>query len=49
VDTGSYLLARAGLLNGYRCTIHWEDREILLEHLPQLIVSSRLFEIDRDR
>lgn len=49
VDTGSYFLARAGLLNGYRCTIHWEDREVLLEHFPQLIVSDRLFEIDRDR
>ena len=49
VDTGSYFLARAGLLNGYRCTIHWEDREVLPEHFPQLIVSDRLFEIDRDR
>ena len=23
--TGAYLLARAGLLGGYRCTIHWEN------------------------
>ena len=23
--TGSYLLARAGLLDGYKCTIHWEN------------------------
>lgn len=49
VDTGSVFLARAGLLNGYRCTIHWEDREALTEQFPQLIVSDRLFEIDRDR
>ena len=49
IDTGSYFLAKAGLLNGYRCTIHWEDRETLLEQFPQLIVSSRLVEIDRDR
>ena len=35
IDTGSYYLAKAGLLNGYRCTIHWEDRETLLEEFPQ--------------
>ena len=49
IDTGSYYLAKAGLLKGYRCTIHWEDREALLEQFPDLIVSSRIFEIDRDR
>lgn len=49
IDTGSYYLARAGLLNGYRCTIHWEDREVLLEQFPGLIVTSHLIEIDRDR
>lgn len=49
IDTGSYYLARAGLLNGYRCTIHWEDREALLAEFPQLHVTQRLFEVDRDR
>lgn len=49
IDTGSYYLAKAGLLNGYRCTIHWEDRETLLEEFPQLHVSRRLFEVDKDR
>lgn len=49
IDTGSAYLARAGLLDGYRCTIHWEDRDVLLEQFPHLLVSNRLFEIDRDR
>lgn len=49
LDTGSYFLARAGLLNGYRCTIHWEDRDVLMEQFPQLTVSNRLYEVDRDR
>ncbi|MDT8843119.1 GlxA family transcriptional regulator [Paraburkholderia fungorum] len=49
IDTGSYFLARAGLLNGYRCTIHWEDRDVLMEQFPQLTVSNRLYEVDRDR
>ncbi|MCX7234964.1 MAG: helix-turn-helix domain-containing protein [Burkholderiales bacterium] len=43
------LLGAAGLLKGYRCTIHWEDRDTLLAEFPDLLVSSRLFEIDRDR
>ena len=49
IDTGSYYLAKAGLLNDYRCTIHWEDREALIEEFPRLDVTTRLFEIDRDR
>lgn len=49
ICTGSYWLARAGLLNGYRCTLHWEDTERLLTDFPDIIVSKRIYEIDRDR
>ena len=49
VCTGSHVLARAGMLDGYRCTIHWEDLASFVETFPQLSISARLFEIDRDR
>ena len=49
VCTGSHVLARAGLLDGYRCTIHWENYEAFREEFPALDVTQELFEIDRNR
>ncbi|WP_144114233.1 GlxA family transcriptional regulator [Paraburkholderia sp. BCC1886] len=49
LSTGSYLLARAGLLDGYQCTIHWENLPAFTEAFPHLMCSSKLYEIDRDR
>ena len=49
ICTGAYLLARADLLGGYRCTIHWENLASLREEFPDINVTSELFEIDRDR
>ena len=49
VCTGAYLLARADLLGGYRCTIHWENLASLREEFPDITVTAELFEIDRDR
>ncbi len=49
ICTGSYLLAKAGLLNGYRCTVHWENINAMYDEFPQLVVSADLFELDRDR
>ena len=47
--TGTYLLAKSGVLNDHRCTIHWENIGSLREEFPQLKVSDELFEIDRRR
>lgn len=49
ICTGSHLLACSGLLNGYRCTLHWEDIEQVKERFPDIVISNQLFELDRDR
>ncbi|MGF6651786.1 transcriptional regulator GlxA family with amidase domain [Paraburkholderia youngii] len=49
LSTATYLLAVAGLLDGYQCTIHWENLPAFTEAFPDLLCSSKLFDIDRDR
>ena len=49
VSLGSYVLARAGLLDGYRCTVHWENLEPFREEFPHLQVTPEICELDRDR
>ncbi len=48
-SSGSFILARAGLLDGHRCTIHWENIPVFKELYPQLEVAFTLYEIDRRR
>jgi len=47
--TGGYALAKAGLLDKYSATIHWENLSALREEFPRIQLSDQLFSIDRDR
>jgi len=46
VSTGSFLLARAGLLQNRRCTVHWDYLESFHEAFPEYLVCDDLFVID---
>lgn len=45
LDTGAHLLARAGLLDDSRVTMHWEAVPAFREDFPDIEVSDELFEV----
>lgn len=48
--TGSFILARAGLLDGYLSCVSWFHREEFIQEFPNtLLTSSQMFVVDRDR
>ena len=47
--TGSVALAMAGLLDGYRCSVHWENIASMTDRFPAVRVGSSIYTIDRDR
>ncbi|WP_187430258.1 GlxA family transcriptional regulator [Roseobacter fucihabitans] len=50
VCTGSFVLHRAGLLEGYRCCVSWFHHNDFLEQFDGLEpVSDQIFVVDRDR
>ena len=49
VSSGSFILAKASLLDNCRCTIHWENIPVFKEIYPQLEVTFTLYEIDNRR
>ena len=49
LDTGCFLLARAGLLDGHRVTMHWEVVDAFRERFPKIVVAQTLFEVGARR
>jgi transcriptional regulator GlxA family with amidase domain len=49
IDAGPWVLARAGLLDGFRATVHWEDLEDLAAAHPDVDVVPDRFVLDRNR
>jgi transcriptional regulator GlxA family with amidase domain len=48
--TGSFVLARAGLLDGYLACVSWFHREDFQAEFPhQRLVANRMYVVDRDR
>ncbi len=45
ISTGTYFLAKAGLLEKTPCTLHWENQESFRELFPTLEVTDRLYEV----
>ncbi|WP_170984529.1 GlxA family transcriptional regulator [Rhodoligotrophos defluvii] len=47
VSTASFILAAAGVLDGRRCTVHWDYLDAFREAYPRLDVRNELFVIDK--
>lgn len=49
IDTGAFLLARAGLLKGHRATVHYEHIDAFQEMFPEIEVTETLWVFDGAR
>lgn len=49
IDAGAWVLARAGLLDGHKATVHWEDLEDFAAAHPLVDVVPDRFVIDQNR
>ena len=49
ISGGPFVVARAGLLSGRRCTVHWEHAPSFEEAFPDVELTRSLFELDGDR
>ena len=47
--TGTFALAAAGLLDEYRCAVHWEDMPAMSAEFPEIELVNELFVLDRNR
>jgi len=49
LDTGPWLLARAGLLDGHQATIHWQEHSRFEEAFPEVDITRARYVMSRDR
>lgn len=49
VADAAFFLARAGFLDGYRCTLHWTSQAAFIEAFPDIALQRDLYVIDRKR
>jgi transcriptional regulator GlxA family with amidase domain len=49
VADGAFYLARAGLLDGFACTLHWQSQPAFVEAFPHIRLAREIFVIDRTR
>ncbi len=47
--TGAYTLAKAGLLDGKRATIHWENQDSFIEEFEDIELTKSVFVVDGNR
>ncbi|QPH53363.1 GlxA family transcriptional regulator [Pontivivens ytuae] len=45
----TYIMARAGLLEDRRCTIHWDNRDSFIEEFPDIALTQAIYTIDGNR
>lgn len=49
IESGTWLMAEAGILDNYKATIHWEDHETFAHRYPQINIVTDRYVIDRRR
>ena len=47
--TAAYVMAKAGLLDGKRATVHWENHDAFLEEFEEVTLTKSIFIIDGNR
>jgi len=49
IETGSYILAKTGLLKGHAATIHWHCHSAFKERFPSIDLRDAMYVVDRNR